>query len=183
MRIFAKSLLNRGLWAVLAVVVTTGCGQDAKVQRHLVKADGYKQSGDIEKARIEYLNVIQLDFSNRVAIVELANIYYAQERFQEAFPLLNYARQLDPTNTVIQLRWAGMLVNAGSTNRLLGRTELLNILQRDPNNQEALAMWADSANVTNATELATVRQRLQALQQKTGDRAIYHLVNRKTADS
>ena len=49
------------LMAMVVSLMGTGCSADAKKARHLDRAEGYFKSGDYEKAKIEYLNVVRLE--------------------------------------------------------------------------------------------------------------------------
>ena len=55
-----KRILSRALTAAL-VVVAIGCSAEAKKSRLLSRADRYFDSGDYDKAKIEYLNVLRAD--------------------------------------------------------------------------------------------------------------------------
>ena len=63
-----KRSLPRILAVLWAAALAFGCSAESKKSRLLKSANGYFDSGDYDKAKIEYLNVLTSDPQNAVAI-------------------------------------------------------------------------------------------------------------------
>src|SRR5208283_5645795 len=68
----------------LTVMTGSGCTQAARRARHLARANQYFDSGELDKAEIEYLIVLKTDLTNAQAIGRLGMIYYEQGRYGRA---------------------------------------------------------------------------------------------------
>src|SRR5919198_596041 len=91
---------------LLALLFFAGCaGQDRKL-RHLELAERYFKAGEYEKAKIEYLNVLALDFNNALAESQLGIIWFEQGAPLRAYPYLAKARELTPDNLQARIRLA-----------------------------------------------------------------------------
>ena len=64
----------------LAALVSTSCTRHARAARRLEQANRYFDSGQYDKAEIEYQNVLQLDRQNPDAIGRLGIIFQAEGR-------------------------------------------------------------------------------------------------------
>lgn len=164
---------SRWLTALLAVVLlgSAGCTRQAKAKRHLQRANSYFAANQYDRAEIEYLNVMRLQPTNIVAIHNLAEIYYSNESFQRAAAFLNAAKQLAPSDVESRGKLARLMISAGGAKQ--ARAEVDAILQLSPINEDALLTLVDLGS--QPQEIKTNLQRLAALQQKAGDRAIFHV--------
>src|SRR6266581_1758468 len=82
----------------MALFCAGGCTRQAKVNRHLKRANSYFAADQYDRAEIEYLNVLRIQGTNRVAIRNLAQIYYTDEAYRRAGSLLSAAKGVDPTD-------------------------------------------------------------------------------------
>ena len=87
---FLPGLLTAGVLAFLAC----GCSPRAKIARHLERANRYFDSGQYDKAEVEYINALRVDSLNPQAISRLGSIYYEQGRIGRAYPLFDIAQMI-----------------------------------------------------------------------------------------
>src|SRR6185503_18681279 len=90
----------------LAVVFMVGCSAESRKARHLQRANKYLQARQIDKAEVEYANVLQIDPINKAANRQLGLIYFDQGRPNRAFPILKQAEVSDPDAIDVRLRLA-----------------------------------------------------------------------------
>jgi tetratricopeptide (TPR) repeat protein len=93
-----KSGLRFGTLLLFALALA-GCSREARKARHLTKAEDYLTAHELEKAKIEYLNVLRVDYRNATAIARLGGIWFEQGAPLRAYPYLFMARELAPENT------------------------------------------------------------------------------------
>ena len=91
-----KRLFPRALAAILVACVAIGCSSEGKKSGFLKRGDRYFESGEYDKAKIEYLNVLRADPRNATAIRRLGTIWYEQGAPLNAAPFLLEARELAP---------------------------------------------------------------------------------------
>lgn len=158
----------RPLLALLLVAALAGAGCTAKVRKayHERKADKFFLAGDMDKAEIEYLNVLGTEPDNRLAMARLGGIYYDQGRLQRAMFFLGRASQLDTNNLDVLLKLGFIHTTFGQT--LEARQAALRVLALRPKDDQAPILLAESA--TRPPDVAAARQQLLALQ-KAGDSA------------
>ena len=140
--------------AMVVSVLLAGCSADAKKARHLERADGYFKSGDYEKAKIEYLNVLRLEPMNPRAIRQTGFMLHEQGAPISAYRFLLKAAEQNPQDAEIAIK-------LGFTQMALGEVKKAQeaataVLARDPSNEEALLLLADAAV---APELITIAVR------------------------
>ena len=73
-----KRLFPRALAAILVACVAAGCSSEGKKSGFLKRGDRYFKSGEYDKAKIEYLNLLRKDPRNVTAIRRLGTIWYEQ---------------------------------------------------------------------------------------------------------
>lgn len=151
----------------LTVVAGSGCTQAARRARHLARANQYFDSGELDKAEIEYLIVLKTDMSNPQAIGRLGVIYYDQGRYGRAAPFLIKGKQLEPENLELRRKLAAIYLAAGRTKD--ARDGAAFVLDRRPQDDEAPLLLAQAATTTNA--VAAAQEKLKAVVQKTGETA------------
>src|ERR671924_376040 len=86
------------LTGISLVLVLAGCSVEARKARHLERAERYLNAGEYEKAKIEYLNVLRLDFHNPKAVQQLGKIWLEEGVPLRAYPYLLEARDQAPEN-------------------------------------------------------------------------------------
>jgi tetratricopeptide (TPR) repeat protein len=152
------------------VVTDTGCSAKAKRAYHLRQANHYFDSAEYDKAEVEYLNVLRGDRQNARAIGRLGMIYFEQGRFSQAAPFLFKGSQLATNDLDLRLKWGLICLLLGKSED--ARNQASFILDKDPFNEEAPMLLAESAITKNESEQA--RQRLQKLAQ-AGDKASFEV--------
>jgi tetratricopeptide (TPR) repeat protein len=161
LRILALAALS------LTVLAGSGCTQAARRARHLARANQYFDSGELDKAEIEYLIVLKTDRANPQAIGRLGIVYYEQGRYGRAVPFLIKGKELAPNDLELRRKLAAVYLSAGKTKE--ARDEAGFILDRKPQDDEAPLLLAESAVTTNA--VAEAQERLKAAVQKVGETA------------
>src|ERR1700719_4024813 len=127
------SPLNIPTLKVIAILLTTslicGCSARAKKSRIQARADQYFQSGEYEKAKVEYLNLLRLE-QNPKAFQQIGFIWMKEGAPLRALPFLLKVRELTPDNTEARTQLAVALV--ALVNPSEARKEALAALKRDP---------------------------------------------------
>jgi predicted Zn-dependent protease len=164
-----KRIFPRALAAILVAGFAIGCSAEAKKSRLLSRADRYFDSRDYDKAKIEYLSVLRADPQNATAIQRLGIIWYEQGAPLHAAPFLLKARELVPDDIDSRTKLASVFMAAGQISE--ARREALAILDRSPDQNEAMLLLAESSR--NQRELDDAEQRLNSL--NAGDKAGFHL--------
>lgn len=161
------------LFAVFTLLLAPGCSKQASKERHLKRADAYFAAKDFEKAVIEYLNVLKLDGTNVAVVKRIASIYFDQGKIQEAMPFLLGLRQADPNDLGARIKLAQIFMAAQQLQD--ARQEAIYVLDRDPKNDDAILLLADTS--ATPADHADTQQRLQKLQAQAAGRAAWHLAS------
>lgn len=146
-------------WFVLglsAILVLGGCSQKAKVERHVASAQRYLAAGQYAAAEIEFVNAQRLDPKNAAAMAGLGALYLDQGSLTKAAPRLMAARELNPEDLDTRVHLARLFAMLGRATE--ARTEADVVLQRDPQNAEAMQVLAETSN--SPEEIADARARL-----------------------
>ncbi|MBC8094497.1 MAG: tetratricopeptide repeat protein [Akkermansiaceae bacterium] len=165
-----KSLVkNLWVWAVLgtAVVCFTGCSAEAKKKRHQTRADELFKAGNYTKAEIEYFNVLSLERTNGHAIRQLGVLYEENGRPQRAYPFLLKALEMYPDDNEIRLKLGSLQSVSGDSKQ--ARTNALIVLEKDPKNELAPLLLADTAKTPQ--DIQEIRNRIEQIRQSNGDTA------------
>lgn len=158
MRILAYSIFTLMTMTLLAIT-DIGCSPKSQTARHLARADQYFNSGQYDKAEIEYINVLQTDPSNLRALTRLGFLYFNQGRIGRAVPCLLKARALDPKNLDVRLKLGLIYLTGGKLKE--ARDEASFVLEGRPQDSEAPPLLAETA--VTPREISETRQRLQKL--------------------
>jgi tetratricopeptide (TPR) repeat protein len=153
-------------FAGILAIANTGCSARAKVIYHSHRAEKFFAAGQLDKAEIEYINVLRSDDENAAAIGRLGEIYFEEGRFQRAAPFLSRGIQLATNNFDLHLQLGLIYLAIGKTKE--ARDEANFILGKNPQNDEAPLLLAQAS--ASPQEIAAARQRLQKISQN-GDRA------------
>ncbi|HUS34240.1 MAG TPA: tetratricopeptide repeat protein [Verrucomicrobiae bacterium] len=167
--------MSRWLLLVVAVVLlsATGCGKQAKANRHLKRANSYFAAGDYEKAEIEFINTLRLQSTNQLALRNLAQIYYEDEMLQNAASILSSLKKANPNDVDSRAKLARIYLAGGAPKE--ARAEADFVLQHSVTNEDALLVYVDTSG--QAAEIAAARQRIAAVRQKTGDSSLVRVAN------
>jgi Tfp pilus assembly protein PilF len=146
-----------------------GCSADSQKARYLELADRYFRAGEYEKAKIEYLNVLRLDFNNTIAEAQLGIIWFEQGAPLRAYPYLTKASELAPDNLEARTKLAMVLASVGEV--AAAKEEAFAILQRSPAQEQALLLLVDAA--WTEADLEEVEEQLRKIPE--GNDIVYHL--------
>jgi len=159
------------LVASVCFLMLTGCSRDAKKARYLDRAQAQFKTGDYEQAEIEYLNVLRLDPTNRIAVRDLGIMAYEQGRIPRAFTLLKQAKEWDTNDLQVRLHLGLSEMALGGGNE--SRQEAEFVLDNDPTNGRAMLLLVDSCVSSNA--LTSAQQRLEQLEPVAGRLPDFHV--------
>lgn len=159
------------LLALCAVVLWCGCSPTTKKSRHLARGEEYFKAEQYDKAEVEFLNVLRLERTNAAALRQLGMSYYYQGRLSHAYAFLQKATELNPGHDESRVRFAGLLVAARKLPEARVHAEA--VLARDPGNEEALMLLADT--VTSAADFAPLQQRVESARSVAENKAGFHL--------
>ena len=148
-----------GIGVAIAIFVLAGCSVESRKARHLQRGDTYFAASNFDRAEIEFLNVLRLDPKSADAIGKIGIIYYEQGRLGRALPYLVRAQELDPANLVTRAKLAALLLSVG--NRVQAADQASFILERKPDDAEALVMLAEATATPDA--IATLQARLDEM--------------------
>lgn len=163
---FHALLVRYGLWGLVSLLpLVAGCSKASRAERHFERAEGYLQAGERNKAEIEYLNALRLQPGDPRPVERLGRLYYEQGRFPRALAFLLRTRELDTNHVEARLRAAQILSALGQPKE--ARAEAEWIVERQPTNEEALLLLAESPRSTN--DLVAVQERLARLQPQIGN--------------
>ncbi len=133
-----------GLVALCAqLFVQVGCTKKAKLGRALESADTYFQAQEYDKARIAYLQALQIDGSNPQAIERLGLVWSQQGSPLKAVPFLNETLKVDPSNREVRAQFANAVLSMGDVTR--ARSEAIALLGQDPGNEQALLILGQTS--------------------------------------
>ena len=159
----------RALVFIVVAAAALGCSAEAKKSRLLNRADRYFNSGEYEKAKIEYLNVLRTDPQNATAIQRLGAIWYEQGAPLHAAPFLLKTQALRPNDIDSRTKLALVFMAVGQFGD--ARKEALEILERSPGNEQAMLILIEASRTQ--AELDDAEKRLRSL--NAGDKAGFHL--------
>ncbi len=120
-----------------------GCTREARKNRHLVQGAEDFKAGAYDKARIEYMKVLQLDQRNATAFARLGQIWLEEGVPLRAGAFLKNAEELAPKDLDNRLRLARVYVVVGQF--AAARKEVLAVLEQSPTNGEALVLLTEMA--------------------------------------
>jgi hypothetical protein len=101
----SPSTFTRLLSAILIAVIVSGCSLETNKQNLLEQARRDFAAGRYDNARIEYLNVLQLDPRNRIAIQQLRMIWFEDGAPFKALPFLLKAKEFAPKELGGRVNW------------------------------------------------------------------------------
>src|SRR5205814_9244197 len=135
---------------VLSIVATAtllllicGCSPAAKKARFSQRAEGYFKSGDYDKAKIEYLNVLRIDQADANAYARIGAMWADEGVPLRAGVFLVKARDLAPKDLDNRYKLALVFVRIGQAPEAF--KEATEILKQAPDNGPALTLLAETA--------------------------------------
>ena len=115
---------------LLLAFLCAGCTKEIRKNRYLARANGDFQSGQYDKAEVEYLKVLRVAPRNPVAFARLGSIYYDQGRLLRALAALPRAVELDPENADLRLKLCLTRFSLGHFKE--AREDAQNLLKKQP---------------------------------------------------
>jgi len=98
---------------ILAATLITACSKETTKARLLAEADNYFKSGNYDKAKLSYLNVLRLDPANALAFERIGAMWQEEGAPLRAGAFLARATVLDPSNAQNRIRLARSYVATG----------------------------------------------------------------------
>jgi tetratricopeptide (TPR) repeat protein len=135
-----------------------GCSRQTRSSRYLARANLDFQAERYDNAEIEYLTVLRAAPQDPVATRQLGFLYYTEGRLPQAFFLLRKAAEMEPANTEVRLKLG--LACLAFQKPGDAREAALRVLERQPQNEEALLLLARAATTNQVRE---VTQRIEQL--------------------
>jgi tetratricopeptide (TPR) repeat protein len=137
---------------ILSILLVTACSKEARKSRLLGEADDYFKAGNYDKAKLTYLNALQLDPQNALAFERIGAMWQDDGAPLRAGAFLKKASELDPKNTQNRIRLARCYVDTGHFAD--GTKEALKVLEQAPDNGDAIITLTETARSKEDIEAA-----------------------------
>lgn len=129
------------LAAVSMLALTAACASpEQKVERYSKDAAELLEEGDLNKAYIQYQNVLKIDEENVPALLGLADIAEQRQDFQGMFGYLQRVLRLDPSQTDAHVKMGKLYLIGSDETAAMDAAE--KALALEPNNIDAKALKA-----------------------------------------
>src|SRR5439155_5175398 len=147
-----SKILFRIVTVIVAITLITACSKETKKARLLGEANAYFKAGNYDKAKLAYINVLQLDPQNALAFERIGAMWQDDAAPLQAGAFLAKASELDPKNAQNRVRLARCYLAIG---RLAdAKKEALKVLEQAPDNSDAVSALAESARSNEDIEAA-----------------------------
>jgi tetratricopeptide (TPR) repeat protein len=137
---------------VLAVTLITACSKETRKARLLAEADNYFKAGNYDKAKLSYLNVLQLDPANAPAFERIGAMWLEEGAPLRAGAFLARASVLDPGNAQNRIRLARSYLAMGRFTD--AKNEALKVIEQLPDNGDAIIALTEAARSKEDIEAA-----------------------------
>jgi tetratricopeptide (TPR) repeat protein len=154
---------------ILAVTLVTACSKEGRKERLLAEADKYFKAGNYDKAKLSYLNVLQLDPENALAYERNGAMWLEDGAPLRAAAFLQNASVLDPNNVENRVRLARCYLAIGRFAD--AKNEALTVLEQAPDNGDAIIALAEAARTNE--DIGAAWEQLQKFPKK--DDVSFHL--------
>ena len=151
MDLYLEKIIMKPLFGILKkivlifiVTVLISCGgPEERKAKYLEKGKVFLKSGNLDKARIELKNVIQIDPKSAEAYYYLGRLEEKNKEILKAMGFYTKAVDLDPTYVDAKIKIAKIYVIAG-TDEFLGRAQVMldDVFTIEPDNAEATLVRA-----------------------------------------
>jgi tetratricopeptide (TPR) repeat protein len=145
-------ILFKTITLTLAIFLVTGCSKETRKARLLGEADDYFKAGNYDKAKLTYLNALQLDQQNALAFERIGAMWQDDGAPLRAAAFLKKASELDPKNVQNRIRLARCYVATGRFAD--GTKEALKVLEQAPDNGDAIIILTEAARSKEDIEAA-----------------------------
>lgn len=145
------------LFIILILILLQGCSKtEDKIKNYLESGKSLYQQGNLDKAKIEFKNVVQLDKKNVDAYYHLALIDEKKENWQGVYSNLIQVIRNDPNNSEALLKLTRLNLLSGHQDDATKFVDTL--LKKAPADPDALALkgaiFVKQGNFDKAMELA-----------------------------
>ena len=132
----------RLLLGIAFIVALTACGgAEERKAVYMEKAKASMKAGDLDKARIELKNVLQIDPKDSEAYYQLGKLYEKRKDYRKAFSNYKKSEELNPEFLANQARIGRLyLLLTNDFEKAQEKIDL--ILSEDPDNSEGLLLKA-----------------------------------------
>lgn len=142
------------------LLLSSGCTKRARAERHVQRGDESFAKGDMEKAKLEYLNAVRKGIRDARVMGRLGEMFLKSGELQQAASFLIQARNSEPTNNVVRHQLTSIFMAVGRPD--LAHEEVDVILKTAPKDAQALVVLAQTSTAKEAIDSA--RARIEALQ-------------------
>ena len=165
-------LRHISLILVATAALLAGCSKEAKIARYRERANKDFAAGNYAQAEVEYMNLLRSNPHDSAAIRQLGFVFFEQGRLPEAMQFLIKAHELEPDN----LETSSKLGSAYMAAQQFKQVEqlALQMLEKQPANESALILMADTANSREKAQ--SLRDRIAGLRASNPDAATFHIV-------
>lgn len=157
--------------AAMGILAASGCSPQAKTARHLARANQFVQDEKYRNAVIEYMNVLQSEPTNRVAVRGMGLSLFKMGEVRGAMTYLQKAEDLDPGDAEVRLKLGTLFLVMGD--RVHARQRAEAVLKGNPDNLDALVLWG--AGITSSNEAAAAITRLSSVGARFPDQPKYYV--------
>ena len=166
-----SKMLFRIVTLTLAATLITACSKEAKKTRFLAEADNYFKTGDYDKAKVSYLNVVRLDPQNALAFERIGTMWLEDGAPLRAAAFLAKASELVPKNNQNRIRLARCYLAIGRFND--ANKEALKVLEQTPDNGDAIIALTEA--VRSKEDIQAAGEQLEKYPKK--DDISFHLAS------
>ena len=145
-------------WALLTLALIS-CTAETRKVRLLGTADLFFNSGDYEKAKIEYLNALRLDPTDTTVLRQIGIIWLEEGTPLRAYPYFVRAKELEPQNITARTKLAAVFAAVGQNDD--ARREALGVLEESPGEEEALFVLIKTAD--SEEDFARVEEQIRKI--------------------
>jgi len=166
---FILRVSGRSVLMAAVTIALVSCSDEARKVRFLQRADRYFDSGDYEKAKIEYLNALHVSGNDTTALRQIGVIWLEEGAPLRAYPFFARAKELEPTNIAVRAKLAVTFAAFGENDR--ASNEAISVLEESPGQEEALSVLT---NVAESEEhFAEIEGQIRKIPER--NEASYHL--------
>lgn len=135
-----KPLIYSMSLASLVVALPACTSPEEQLQKHLQAADSFLEEGELDRARIEFRNALQIDDNSTDAWFGLAEVAESKAEWQKALNFATRATEIDPEHPDAQLLRAQILFAGGQMEDAQAISDQLQIIA--PESADAVALRA-----------------------------------------
>src|SRR6266446_4489961 len=137
---------------ILAIFLVTACSKEARKARLLGVDDNYFKTGNYDKAKMAYLNVLRLDPQNALVFERIGAMWQDDGAPLRAAGFLKRASELDPKKVQNRIRLARCYAAVGGFAD--AKNEALKVLEQAPDNGDAIVTLTETARTKDDIEAA-----------------------------